>query len=277
MARKKKTPSKKSQENVITVEDLVYEVHGRPYTDTLKVAAFFERRHDNIMARCRDILDDWADVGSLKPKARTQNRYYQPHFIQETRMVRGKEEPYYRLSKDAWYKVVMRLRGPKAAQLQDAFIERFNRMEAALQHRQAMYLLPEWQAARNDGKKVRLFETAQISKFVDYAEAGGSTGFKWYYANFTGMVYDALFDERHPPKNMPPIRDRCNAKQLRILAVLEERVGELVLELMDQKTPYSEIYQRVKGTISQIAASLGGPQQIGPLSLAGQQLTLGWE
>lgn len=99
---------------VVSVRD------GRVYASSLDVAAFFGKRHDNVVRSIRD-LDCSHDFRNLnfeeyKHEAAGSRRRY----------------PAYTMTKDGLTRLVMSFTGEKAGAFLEAYIREFNRMEAAL-------------------------------------------------------------------------------------------------------------------------------------------------
>lgn len=92
----------------------------KPITTTRIVAEQFGKRHDNVLRALQrlDIFETW--VGALK--------------IEESSYVntQNKEQPEYKLDRDAFMLLTMKFTGGKAEKLQINFIEAFNAMEDKL-------------------------------------------------------------------------------------------------------------------------------------------------
>jgi len=97
----------------------LYEKDGRPYCDSLQIADTFGKRHDNVL---RDIEGlDCSEPFRLL------------NFEESNYKDRGKKYPKCLLTKDGFTFLAMGYRGKKAAAFKEAYITRFNQMEAFIQ------------------------------------------------------------------------------------------------------------------------------------------------
>lgn len=104
---------------------------NRVVTDSISVAEFFEKRHDNVMDKIRAVMTE------CDPSWRLLN-------FQETSYQRdnpnggpGISTPMIELTRDAFVLIAMGFTGKKALQWKIRYIEAFNEMEAELLHRTA--------------------------------------------------------------------------------------------------------------------------------------------
>lgn len=108
-------------------------------TDSLKVAEFFGKRHDNILRAIEKILAmdfnalNFEGVKSNEPKIRLAE-FNQLNFqLVKYKDIKGEERPMYEMTKDGWMLLVMGFTGEKAAQIKIAYINAFNQMADLLQ------------------------------------------------------------------------------------------------------------------------------------------------
>lgn len=102
---------------------------GRPATTSLEVAKFFGKRHDAVL---RDIRRIYAETPE---EFRAHNFVGTFHTIPGPNNS-GRQEVYYILYRDGFMLLVMGYTGRRALTMKLAYIEAFNRMEAALQNGQ---------------------------------------------------------------------------------------------------------------------------------------------
>ncbi len=127
-----KNPPDPSKIQVESLEDLLAEpppqppeypkveiVKGVAMTTSLEIAKFFDKRHDDVLKAIRNL--QVSELFSHRNFAGTSYTDQQ-----------GKERPMYRLTKDGFIFLVMGFTGEKAAQIKEAYIAVFNRMEAKL-------------------------------------------------------------------------------------------------------------------------------------------------
>jgi Rha family phage regulatory protein len=94
-------------------------VNGVAMTTSLDVAQYFDKRHDHILR----------DIRSLE----VSDSFRVPNFGESSYLnQQGKQQPMYHLTKDGFIFLVMGFTGEKAAQIKEAYIAAFNRMEAEL-------------------------------------------------------------------------------------------------------------------------------------------------
>lgn len=109
-----------------TVRPHVIESHNRIVTTSLAVAEYFDKRHDHILRDIRTLLADLPED------------FANPNFgecYKINKLANGKREPYYELTRDGFTLLAMGFTGKRALQFKIAYIDAFNKMEAALQER----------------------------------------------------------------------------------------------------------------------------------------------
>lgn len=99
---------------VVTVRD------GQVVASSLDVAAYFGKRHDNVLQ----------NIGSLLSEDESNALNFQA--IEYTD-ARGRKKPAFCMNRDGFMLLIMSFTGPKATAFKKAYIREFNRMEAALQ------------------------------------------------------------------------------------------------------------------------------------------------
>jgi len=102
--------------------------HGAPTTTSLVVAEVFGKRHADVL---RDI-----DNLECSPEFHERNFAF---MVRDVQIGSGavRQDRYCEMTKDGFAFQVMGYTGPKAAQFKEAYINRFNEMEAALRQPQA--------------------------------------------------------------------------------------------------------------------------------------------
>lgn len=127
-------------------------VDGRVLTTSLAIAAFFEKRHDDILKRIR-ALDCTSDF--------TDRNFAGSDYTDTT----GRVLPCYRITRDGFAFLAMGFTGKKAAQFKEAYITAFNQMEERLR-------APALTAPRTrllmamDGDKVSSVQAVPFDSFV---------------------------------------------------------------------------------------------------------------
>ena len=97
----------------------LYERNSKPFCDSLQVAETFGKRHDDVLKSIRNL--DCSKEFSLR------------NFEESNYKSRGKNYPKYLIAKDGFTFLVMGYTGKKATAFKEAYIHRFNQMEAFIQ------------------------------------------------------------------------------------------------------------------------------------------------
>ena len=106
---------------------IVFERDGRPLTTSRNVAEHFGKQHKNVI---RDIQNIVCDVGDDFNRLNFE--------LVDYRDAKGESRPEYLITKDGFTLLAMGYTGAKAMQFKVAYINAFNKMEAALQERAAL-------------------------------------------------------------------------------------------------------------------------------------------
>lgn len=110
-------------------DKLVSVNHGQLVTDSRKVAAHFNKRHDHV------IRDIGTLVGGLPKNGDTQRMFYKTSYINAQN---GQTYPMYLMNRDGFSLLVMGFTGKAALEWKLKFLEAFNTMEKALREQQAV-------------------------------------------------------------------------------------------------------------------------------------------
>jgi len=112
----------------------------------------------------------------------------------------------------------------------------------------------EWQAARLEGKTKRVNETKAIMNFVEYAKEQGSKSPEEYYRAFSKMENTLMFIVAGKFKNL---RDVLTTGQLMTIGVADRVIEKAIVDGMNLKLPYKDVFQLAKSRIQQLAAIHG--------------------
>jgi Rha family phage regulatory protein len=99
----------KGMKLILNPEFLLYEKDGRPFCDSLQVAAAFNKRHDNVLRDIQDLhcSDNFRLLNFDMTKYKDGS---------------GKKQPKYVMTKDGFLFLVMGYRGKKAGAIREAYI-----------------------------------------------------------------------------------------------------------------------------------------------------------
>ena len=100
---------------------------GRPATTSLDVARYFGKRHT-------DVLRDIGNISGNCPEEFSQRNFASAEYLDE----QGKPRPMFTIYRDGFMLLVMGYNGKKALAMKLAYIDAFNRMEAALAEKAAL-------------------------------------------------------------------------------------------------------------------------------------------
>jgi phage regulator Rha-like protein len=108
----------------------------------------------------------------------------------------------------------------------------------------------DWLEKRRETKVMRRECTDKIQKFVEYAKAQGSKSAEKYYMSLTRMELTGLFiiEQKYPNH-----RDVMSMRQLNLIEMADEVIGNALEDGMNQGLPYKECYVLAKERISQLA------------------------
>lgn len=215
------------------MNDLVFTHRNEAVTDSLTVAEYFQKRHDNVLKAIDKLL------GGL-PKNNETLLFIETTYVEEQN---GQTYRKFIMTRDGFSLLAMGFTGKKALQWKLRYIEEFNKMESALAQRKS----EEYIINRKNGILTRKSETDMLKKLVEYAESQGST-----HANMLYVTYTKLVNKLVGVKT----RADADARQLKDLETLERVILSVIDEGISKKSDYHEIYQECKKNcelISEIA------------------------
>lgn len=107
--------------------EMVMASSGKVLTTSVKVAKFFGKRHDNVLRKIRQVVNDCPnDFASLN--------FEETDFIDKN----GDIQPMFNMTKDGYMLVVMGFTGKAAMQIKITYIQAFNWMAEQLARRMAI-------------------------------------------------------------------------------------------------------------------------------------------
>jgi phage regulator Rha-like protein len=113
----------------------------------------------------------------------------------------------------------------------------------------------DWQQARQEGKATRRELAAVLADFVAYARGRGCRHPESYFVNVTRMVYRAFFQLSPEAERRlgHTIRDHLDARQLRDLASVEDRLALEIDDRMAQRMDHKAIFSEAKALVAELA------------------------
>ena len=217
------------------MDNLVEVKNGKIFANSLRIAEYFGKRHDNVIASIENLPADDFTLLNFKVS----------EYVDES----GKSNKMYLLTRDSFSLIVMGFTGEKAYEWKLKYIKAFNIMEQKLLNKQNQ----EWVTSRKQGKLARKEETDTIHDFIEYTRDQGSSYAQWYYKNFTDSTYKALsLLEQRKPKT----RDTLNMLELNQLLVAESIVTKVIQRGMDEELGYKDIFKEAKAALEKFAESV---------------------
>jgi Rha family phage regulatory protein len=229
---------------------LVFEQGKQLWTTSLEVAGRFGKRHDRVVDAIRRVMGHCSDTFRLH------------NFVETTyRDDHGREQPMVLLSRGGFSMVAMGFTGRDAVAWKEKFIAAFDLMERRileLSRAAERRALLDWQDARQEGKNSRRELAAVLADFVAYARHQGSRSADTYFVNTTRMVYRKFFNLSPEAERRlgHKVRDHLDARQLRDLATVEDRLALEMDDCMGQGLAYKTLFERAKVFVAELAEVL---------------------
>lgn len=217
------------EENRNDVGIILAEKRHQAVVNSRTIAEHFEKRHDNVL---RDI--DNLIISLLKIEESTNN-FFKTKYIDN----RGKEQREFLLNRDAFTVLAMGFSGDKALKWKMNYSRAFNQMEDIIKQRRDT----EWLQTRQKGKMQRRETTDALQMLIPYAVEQGSTTYEkkpgMCYTNYSNLVNSIVCIEKGQ-------RDNLDRKTLIGIEFVEDMISETIIEEMQNKTYYKDIYQKCK-------------------------------
>ncbi len=222
------------------MNDLVVLHDSVPMVDSVLVGKKFKKDH-------RQILDA---IRRVEPES---IEFWHANFCASTYRVRGKDYENYLMTRDGFSLIAMGFTGKEALQWKISYINAFNAMEKQLTtHNDSL----EWKQARVQIKEVRKSFTDTVKEFVEYATKQGSKSASMYYCNITKMEYAALELVEKGQKVPGDFRNTLDLMDLSFLTTAEQIARAALLDGMNRKFPYKEVYKLAKDKVNEYAKTV---------------------
>lgn len=220
------------------MNELVYLKKNEMYTDSLKVAEIFQRRHDDVVRSVEKLIErneefekdnrTFSDISKQFVKTRYKDE-------------QGRMQTKYLMNRDGFSLLVMGFTGKKAHEWKLKYISAFNQMEKILAEKQTSI----WIETRQQGKLIRKGETDVLQKLVEYAREQGSGHADMLYMTYTKLANRMVGISR---------RDSATNSQLNDLSTMERIIANVVLDEMEQGVHYKQIYKDCKERMETVKA-----------------------
>jgi len=218
-------------------KDLVVIERKQVFTDSLRVAEKFKKRHKDVLKKIKNLMKD--DENARLNFAPSE--YTDPT---------GRKLKKYNMDRKSFSILCMGFTGKKAFDWKLKFLDAFEAMEKALLQQTIQQQSAAWVAQRQAGKITYREKTDVIKDFVEYATRQGSTNAKMYYTNIARMENKALFILEQRFKNL---RDILNLNQLATITSADGIAKKAIKEGMNDNLHYKEIYRLAKKRVTTFA------------------------
>lgn len=194
---------------ILNPEFNLYERNGQAFCSSRQVAAEFKKQHDNVLRDIRN-LDCSSEFNALN--------------FEEVKYkdAKGEKRPEYLMTKDGFVFLVMGYRGKKAARFKEAYIKRFNDMEAFI--------------------KSLLATKIEFPAFTDAIMAAHEEPKHYHFSNEINMIYRIVlgmdakkFREVNGIKKGAVIKPYLGLEQIKAIETLQRVDIGLIVAIPDFK------------------------------------------
>lgn len=221
----------------IKTTKLVEKRRGQALTTSLKVAEYFEKRHDIVLRAIENAKSNLRKIVDVE-KAIIPTTYVD---------VKGEKRPMYLLTRDGFMLVVMGFTGEKAMELKWNYIQAFNAMEQVLKS--------EWQRLRrtgiDEGRKP-LTDAIQQFNLRDFADGDKNPLARQRYGALTVKSQTNIFGI---PKGG---RDTATGRELAMLYLGEETMKNALNKAYALGVDYKQAEQIALRSAKQILLLFNG-------------------
>jgi Rha family phage regulatory protein len=227
-----------SKSNTLTENlDLIQIKHNQPMTTSVIVAEKFTKRHDFVIRKIENLIQDDEEDRLIFAEMSYQDSY-------------GRNQKQYIMDRRSFSILCMSFTGKKALKWKNRFFDAFEAMERFVWQKQSS----SWQQARIESKDIRLELTDSIKRLVDLANESGSKNAHRYYEIITKMIYQEVFSIKKVP---PHFRDTLDKKALHHLQLVEWKMAEWLSESIDACEDYHEPYREIKARLKSLIDVIG--------------------
>ena len=220
--------------------DLVKVVKGVPLVSTLDMWGELNVEHDALMKTVRKYENLFQKIRS---------------FGFESRKSGGRPTTFCHLDEEqATFLITLMRNSETVVPFKFKLSREFYRMKNELIRLASQNQNAHWLEIRQAGKEVRNLATDHIKDFTVYAKKQGSTNAEKYYAIFTKMENSALFLLE---QTYPNLRNVLNINQLSTVKCADQIVIKALIDGMEQKLDYHDIYKLAKARVESFAEVIG--------------------
>ncbi|EGK8076886.1 Rha family transcriptional regulator [Campylobacter lari] len=164
--------------NINNIDVIFENKNEQIFCTSLDIAKVFGKRHDNVLADIKLILNELREIGAFQGLLNFEETYRNTE-IRGFGKVKGKtrKDRCYNLTRDAFTLLAMGFTGKKALQFKIAFINAFNQMEQIIKNKEIEkikqlkhYDLPDTPYKEKIANAIKEIEQKQNSKFIELIE-----------------------------------------------------------------------------------------------------------
>ena len=213
---------------ILNPEYRLYERDGKAFCSSRQVAEEFGKRHADVLRAIEKITAPTSGVSA---------EFNERNFALVTyKDAKGERRPEYLMTKDGFAILAMGFTGKKAMRFKEAYIRRFNEMEAFIRSLQAAKM--------------------EFPAFTDAIMAAHEEPKHYYFSNEINMIYRIVlgmdaktFREKHGLPKGEVIRPYLTAEQIHAIETLQRvDIGLIVAvpEYEQRKQMLAQYYKRMK-------------------------------
>ncbi|MBF0324225.1 MAG: Rha family transcriptional regulator [Alphaproteobacteria bacterium] len=139
---------------------VVFDDRGVVKTNSLDVATYFGKRHDNVVRDVRRLIMEGGALKSEETPLSVKAMFALSEYIDE----QGKLQPCYDVNRDGFLLLTMGYTGKTALRMKLAYMGRFNAMEAALRDGATITAMPSSSSGQEtEARKLEMVREARLS------------------------------------------------------------------------------------------------------------------
>ena len=217
------------------------------FTTSMLIAEKLEVKHIHLLKTINKLLEN---LEVRKFPLKYDKKFIETEFEHWKTKIKYK---WYLINESAFTILIMQLWNyKKALVIQEQFVEQFFQMKEALQNQSNN----SWIEARKQWKQLRKEETDVIQQLTEYAEKERWKPLTYpLYSTYTQMTNKHL-QFIVDCKEWKPIRDLSWIRDLGFIMIVDDRCKNVIIDWMNRKLPYKEIYKYAKEEVSKLVESL---------------------
>ncbi|GEM_PF-2670230 len=237
--RQERAKTMHTQQNIIKASQTgleklgLVEKDGQLWTNTLKVADYFEKRHKNVLRASRELGD------------KCSGEFYRSNFIPASYSDdQGKLRPMIQVTRSGLMMLIMAFTGKRAVELKVKCISAFALMEKKIL------------------EAIEESETDIFQTFVKYAKGQGYQHADDYTDRIKRVMYEGL-GAIEPGQAIPAdLESSMVGQQAHFLGTLGYLCQKVIRSGIEDARDHESIFNAVKEVIQRTVASLGGKEVI---------------